>query len=120
MSVNLRSLSVVILAGGRGTRLGSLSEEIPKPLVEIGGRPILWHILRLYAAAGIENPIIAAGHLADQIGQKFARSPPVHVVDPGLSTSTAGRVRRLAGMLPETFCLTYGDGLSDVRIADVI
>nr|BFE56509.1 glucose-1-phosphate cytidylyltransferase [Dactylosporangium thailandense] len=117
---DLHSLSVVVLAGGRGTRLGSLSEDIPKPLVEIGGRPILWHILRLYEAAGIQNSIIAAGYLANRIGRNFDRSPTVQVVDTGLSTSTAGRVRRLAGILPETFCLTYGDGLSDVRIADVV
>jgi glucose-1-phosphate cytidylyltransferase len=117
---HLRSLSVVVLAGGRGTRLGRLTEAIPKPLVEVGGRPILWHILRLYAAVGIQRSTIAAGYLADRIRRKFGGSPTIEVIDTGLSTNTAGRVRRLAGNLPETFCLTYGDGLSDVRIADVV
>lgn len=117
---HLRALSVVVLAGGRGTRLGNLTEAIPKPLVEVGGQPILWHILQLYAAVGIQNSIIAAGYLADRIGRRYDGSPTVEVVDTGLSTNTAGRVRRLAGKLPETFCLTYGDGLSDVRIAEVI
>lgn len=116
----LRSLPVVILAGGRGARLGSMTETIPKPLVEVGGRPILWHILRLYAAVGIQKSIIAAGYLADRVGREFDGSPTVEVVDTGLYTNTAGRVLRLAGSLPETFCLTYGDGLSDVRIADVV
>jgi glucose-1-phosphate cytidylyltransferase len=121
MSPNdLRSLSVVVLAGGRGIRMGSLTEAVPKPLVEIGGQPILWHILQLYEAAGIQKCVIAAGYLADRIGRKFGGSPKVDVVDTGLSTNTAGRVRRLASYLTETFCLTYGDGLSDVQIADVV
>lgn len=111
---------MVVLAGGRGTRLGSAGRSAPKPLVEVGGRPILWHILSLYAAAGVEGAIVAAGYRGDEIRAHVAEAPGVAVVDTGLDTNTGGRVRRLADLLPETFCLTYGDGLSDVRIRDVL
>jgi glucose-1-phosphate cytidylyltransferase len=111
---------LVVLAGGRGSRLGGLTETLPKPLVEIGDRPMLWHVLMSYAAAGVGRAIVAAGYRADQIRLAFADIAAIDVVDTGLSTNTGGRVRRLAAHLPETFCLTYGDGLSDVAIADVI
>lgn len=116
----MRSLTVLVLAGGRGSRLGSLTEAIPKPLIEVGGKPILWHIMRLYQAAGLGRCVIAAGYLASQIESAFGGSPMVEVVDTGLATDTAGRIRRLASYLPETFCLTYADGLSNVRIADIV
>jgi glucose-1-phosphate cytidylyltransferase len=100
--------------------MGDLTEVIPKPLVEVGGKPILWHILRLYETAGIRRSVIAAGYLADQIERTFGDDPTVEVVDTGLATNTAGRIQRLASYLPETFCLTYGDGLSNLDIADVV
>ncbi len=119
-AARMRPPPVVVLAGGRGTRLGRLADVAPKPLVEVGGRPIIWHILQLYAAAGIRDAIIAAGYQWGKIQQYFDGYPTVRVVNTGLSANTGGRLRRLVDHLPDTFCLTYGDGLSNVRIRDVI
>ncbi|MEV4334304.1 sugar phosphate nucleotidyltransferase [Streptomyces sp. NPDC049597] len=113
--------SVVVLAGGRGARLGRLTDEIPKPLVEVGGRPILWHVLACYKAAGVSRGVVAAGYRAEQIQQLFAADATVEVVDTGVETNTGGRVLRLADRLTESsFCLTYGDGVSDLAIAETM
>lgn len=112
---------MVVLAGGRGTRLGDLTKTNPKPLVRVGGQPILWHILTAYAVAGVRSAVIAVGYLGEQIGTMFGDTRDVEVVDTGLTTDTGGRVRRIAPRIPgDVFCLTYGDGVSDVPIADVI
>jgi glucose-1-phosphate cytidylyltransferase len=119
--LTLGTVRLVVLAGGRGTRLGDLTKSNPKPLVVIGGRPILWHILTSYAAAGVRSAVIATGYLGEQISATFRNRCDVEVVDTGLHTGTAGRLRRVASRIPgEIFCLTYGDGVSDVPIADVI
>jgi glucose-1-phosphate cytidylyltransferase len=121
MQVVEKMPSVVILAGGRGARLGHLTEATPKPLIKIGGRPILWHILKSYTAAGVRHSFVAVGYKGDQIQMAFANSRNIHVVDTGLSTNTGGRVRRLAQYLPhDFFCLTYADGVSNVDIAAAI
>ncbi|MGC4795747.1 sugar phosphate nucleotidyltransferase [Micromonospora saelicesensis] len=114
------SIPLVVLAGGRGSRLGSVTDTRPKALVSIGGRPILWHVLQTYAAAGIGQAFIAAGYRAEQLEQAFGGFGTVEVVDTGLATNTAGRLLRLADRLPNTFCVTYADGLSDVPLAEVI
>jgi len=111
---------LVVLAGGRGSRLGSVTDTQPKALVPIGGRPILWHVLQAYAAAGIVRSIIAGGYRVKQLQQAFGGSEMVEVVDTGVGTNTAGRLLRLADRLPDTFCVTYADGLSDVSIAEVV
>ena len=111
---------LVVLAGGRGSRLGSLTDSHPKALVQIGDRPILWHILQAYAAAGITSSVIAGGYRVNRIEQAFANSEHVDVVDTGATTNTAGRLLRLADRLPKNFCLTYADGLSNVPLAQVI
>jgi len=116
----MEPMPLVVLAGGRGSRLGSLADSQPKALVPIGGRPILWHILQAYAVAGVSRSVIAGGYLVDQIKQAFPYSELVEVVDTGVRTNTAGRLLRLADRLPETFCLTYADGLSNVPLAEVI
>ena len=88
---------VVILCGGRGTRLNAHSSEIPKPLVEIGGRPIVWHVIRLYAAQGFERFVLASGHRGDLIerfvaGERWPEGVRVEVLDTGSDTNTGGRV----------------------------
>lgn len=118
-------MKVVILAGGRGTRLEEETKGvIPKPMVEIGGRPILEHIILLYAAQGFRDFVVAAGYRADVIQQwvlSFKRKPyylneRITVVDTGLETQTGGRLLRLAELLSEPFMLTYGDGLADINL----
>jgi glucose-1-phosphate cytidylyltransferase len=140
-------VQAVILAGGRGSRLSEETGLRPKPLVEIGGRPIIWHIMSIYAHAGIDEFVICAGYRGYQFKEYFANlalhnsdvtfdlatgsteyhdgnraSWRVTVADTGDDTMTAGRVRRVRDYLQgdEPFCLTYGDGLADVDIAATI
>jgi glucose-1-phosphate cytidylyltransferase len=114
--------SVVILCGGRGTRLQEHTQSIPKPLVEIGGRPIVWHVIQLYLAQGFRRFLLATGYKGELI-ERFAAAEPwpegveVRCLDTGLDTPTGGRVRRAAlalGAVP--FCATYADGVADVDL----
>jgi glucose-1-phosphate cytidylyltransferase len=114
---------VVILCGGRGTRLQEHTQEIPKPLVEIGGMPIVWHVVQLYAAQGFRRVLLATGYKGDQI-ERFAAAcswPPgvvVECVDTGLETPTGARIKHLEQLLAveELFCVTYADGLADIDL----
>jgi len=135
-------MKVVILAGGFGTRLAEETEVRPKPMVEIGGRPVLWHILKHYDHYGFKEFCLALGYKGEEIKRYFldyytlsgditvgladgaVRYPRretedwvVHLLDTGVATNTGGRVRRLQPLLGgETFMLTYGDGVSDVDL----
>jgi len=141
-----QSMQVVILAGGLGTRISEESSVRPKPMVEIGGKPILWHIMKSYMAHGLDDFIICCGYKGHVIKQFFrdygldsadvrfdmrtdcttvlrARSEPwrVTLVDTGLDTMTGGRLKRAAAYLDgQTFCCTYGDGVGDVDIGALI
>jgi glucose-1-phosphate cytidylyltransferase len=107
-------MQVLILCGGRGTRLNG---ERPKPLIEIGGRPILWHVMSIYAAQGFEDFLLLTGHQAEAVAE-WARSAPwrVECVDTGADTPTGGRVHRVRERLDSTFCLTYADGVADIDL----
>ncbi len=113
---------VVILCGGRGTRLRERTETVPKALVEIGGRPILWHVIGIYAAQGFERFLLATGYLGEMVEEFVAAEPwpegvEVECVDTGLDTPTGGRIARLADRLGgETFCATYADGVADIDL----
>ncbi len=139
-------MKVVLLAGGQGTRLAEETDVRPKPLVEIGGRPILWHIMKTYAAAGIADFIVALGYKGYMIKEYFANyylhssdvtidlaKNDVHahessaepwrvtLVDTGDETMTGGRLRRLRRYLgDETFCMTYGDGVADIDVSALV
>ena len=121
-------MKAVILAGGYGTRIADLDnkESIlrPKPMVEIGGKPILWHILKIYSSYGINVFVICCGYKGEQIKEYFNNidSTPwnIELVDTGLETMTGGRLKRIQNNIDGTFCLTYGDGLSNVNINDLI
>jgi glucose-1-phosphate cytidylyltransferase len=141
-----RLVKVVILAGGFGTRLSEETVAIPKPMVQIGGMPILWHIMKTYAYWGFTEFVIALGYKSEVIKDYFLHygelfgdltvdlgrnkitqtRPPaenwvVHLVDTGLGSSTGGRLRRLASIIgDETFMLTYGDGVSDAPMPELI
>jgi glucose-1-phosphate cytidylyltransferase len=115
-------ISVVILCGGKGTRMRGGGEAVPKPLVEIGGRPILWHVMSIYAAHGLTRFVLLTGNGAGEI-ERFAASVPqewkVSCVDTGADTPTGGRVARAAtaGHLGDgMFCLTYADGVADIDL----
>lgn len=112
----------VILCGGRGTRLQERTQDIPKPLVEIGGRPILWHVIQLFAVQGFTRFLLATGYKSALIERFAARTKwpdgvRVECVKTGLDTPTGGRLKLLEDRLgAERFCATYADGLADVDL----
>jgi glucose-1-phosphate cytidylyltransferase len=119
----LKRPPVAILCGGRGTRLQEHTQAIPKPLVEIGGMPIVWHVIQLYAAQGFDRFLLATGYKGELIErftaeQRWPESVGVECVDTGLETQTGGRIKRLAPHLREgeRFCATYADGLADIDL----
>lgn len=139
-------MKAVILAGGFGTRISEETHLKPKPMIEIGGMPILWHIMKSYSAHDINDFVICCGykgylikeyfanyflHMSDvtfdiknnkmEVHKKFAESWTVTLVDTGLDTMTGGRLKRIKSYVDnETFCFTYGDGLSDIDIKELI
>ena len=117
-------MKAVILAGGYGTRISEESHLKPKPMIEIGGKPILWHIMKIYSIHNINEFVICCGYKGDIIKEYFSRSDfapwNIELVDTGLDTMTGGRLKRIQNHLDDTFCLTYGDGVSDVNIDNLI
>jgi len=139
-------LKAVILAGGYGTRISEETHLKPKPMIEIGGKPILWHIMKTYASYGINEFVICCGykgymvkeyfanyflHMSDvtfdmknnsmEVHHKFVEPWKVTVVDTGLNTMTGGRLKKIKEYVDDgTFCFTYGDGLSDIDISKLI
>ncbi len=138
-------MKAVILAGGLGTRISEETHLKPKPMIEIGGKPILWHIMKIYSTHGVNDFIICCGykgfvikeyfanyflHMSDvtfnmnsnkmEVLQKKAEPWRVTLVDTGEETLTGGRLKRVANFVldEEAFCFTYGDGVSDVNISD--
>jgi glucose-1-phosphate cytidylyltransferase len=119
-------VDVVILCGGRGTRLQERTQEIPKPLVEIGGQPILWHVMQLYARQGLTRFILATGYKGEQIeafveDRTWAPGVTVTTVDTGLDTPTGGRINRIRDHLTgDRFAATYADGVADLDLSDLL
>ncbi len=118
-------MKCVILAGGKGTRISELSKSMPKPMIKILGKPIIFRIIMHYYKFGFNDFIIAAGYkknyLKDYFKKKKFKDIKINVVDTGLNTMTGGRLKRLKRYLKnETFMLTYGDGLSNVNIKKLI
>jgi glucose-1-phosphate cytidylyltransferase len=115
--------TVVILCGGRGTRLQERTHALPKPLVEIGGRPIVGHVIDLYVRRGYRRVFLCAGYLGDQLAafvraEHWPEGVSIECVDTGEATPTGGRVHRVRDRLGErTFALTYADGLADIDLA---
>jgi glucose-1-phosphate cytidylyltransferase len=113
---------VVILCGGQGTRLRERTESLPKALIEIGGRPILWHVIEIYAAQGFERFILCTGYLGDQIerfvdSERSPRGLSLEAVDTGLDTPTGGRIKLVQEIVgDDTFCTTYADGVADIDL----
>ena len=116
----IKKMKVVILAGGLGTRLSEYTKKIPKPMVAVSGKPIIYYIMKHYSNYGFTNFIIASGYKQNVIKKYFKRKIlnwNVEVMNTGLNTMTGGRLKRLKKIIGnESFFLTYGDGLSDVDI----
>ena len=117
-------MKAVILAGGYGTRISEESNIIPKPLIEIGGKPILWHIMKIYSAYKIDDFVICLGYKGEKIKEYFEQFDSklwnIQLIDTGLDTMTGGRLKRIQDKIDNTFCLTYGDGVSDINLNDLI
>ena len=138
-------MKAIILAGGAGTRISEETHLKPKPMIEIGGKPILWHIMKIYSAHGINDFVVCCGykgylikeyfanyflHTADvtfnmkkntmQVHQNMAEPWTVTLIDTGEHTLTGGRLKKVRDYIDGDFCLTYGDGVSNVNIADSI
>lgn len=117
-------MQVVILAGGFGTRLSEETDLIPKPMVRIGNTPILQHIMNYYSEFGHTDFVVALGYKSEVVIDYFetAKNPTLNITlaDTGLDTSTGGRIKKLEGLLDDEFMLTYGDGLSNVNIDDLL
>jgi glucose-1-phosphate cytidylyltransferase len=140
-------MKAVILAGGLGTRISEETNLKPKPMIEIGGRPILWHIMKMYSSYGVNDFVICCGykgyiikeyfanyflHMSDvtfdmtknkmEVHQHYAEPWKVTLIDTGENTQTGGRLRRIANYVEEEseFCFTYGDGVSDIDIGALI
>jgi glucose-1-phosphate cytidylyltransferase len=117
---------VVILCGGRGARLRERTKSMPKALVEIGGRPILWHVIGIYAAQGFDRFLLATGYLGEMVegfvaGESWPGELSVECVDTGPDTPTGGRIARLGERLgDESFCATYADGVADVDLGALL
>lgn len=140
-------MKAVILAGGLGTRISEETNNRPKPMIEIGGKPILWHIMKIYSAHGVNDFVVCCGykgymikeyfanyflHMSDvtfdmsknsmEVHQRSAEHWRVTLIDTGENTMTGGRLKRVASHVQddEAFCFTYGDGVSDVNITDLV
>jgi glucose-1-phosphate cytidylyltransferase len=138
-------VKTVILAGGLGTRISEESHLRPKPMIEIGGRPIIWHIMKLYGTHGINDFVVCCGykgymikeyfanyflHMSDvtidlsnnamQVHNQSAEPWRITLIDTGEATQTGGRILRVREHLDDTFCLTYGDGVSNVDISALV
>jgi glucose-1-phosphate cytidylyltransferase len=117
---------VVILCGGRGTRLQEHTRSIPKPMVEIGGRPILWHVIQIYLAQGFRSFLLLTGYRGEQIerfvaSERWPDGADIRCLDTGTETPTGGRVHLAAEQLRDRdFCLTYADGVADVDLGALL
>ncbi len=117
-------MKAVILAGGYGTRISEESHLRPKPMIEIGGMPIIWHIMKIYSSYKINDFVICCGYKGEILREYFESFDfepwNIDLVDTGLDTMTGGRIKRIENKIDDTFCLTYGDGVSNVNIEDLI
>lgn len=117
-------MKTVILCGGEGTRLKELTESIPKPLVEIGGKPILWHIMKIYSCYGFKDFILCLGYKGDLIEDYFKSNNSedwgIEFVDTGAKTNTGGRIKKIEGYIKEArFFATYGDGMANINLREL-
>jgi len=111
---------VVILAGGKGTRMREMTEDLPKPMVEIGGLPVLDHLINIFNMQGRFKFIVCTGYLGEKVESYYKNNENVQVVYTGEDTETGGRLYKVRDLLDENFLFTYGDGLANVNIRKLI
>jgi len=116
---------VLILSGGRGTRLREKTETLPKPLVEVGGKPLIWHVIQIYARQGFSDFFLLTGYLGEQIEDFVSRESwpdevTIACLDTGLDTPTGGRLAKAASKVQGTFCATYADGVADLELSALL
>jgi len=115
-------MQVVVLCGGKGTRLSEYTEKIPKPLIEVGGKPILWHIIQIYKSFNCKDFIFCLGYQGNKIIEYFKneKNVNIHFEDTGLDSNKAERLKKIAHLIKDDdFFVTYGDDLSDVNIQEL-
>ena len=115
-------MQVVVLCGGKGTRLSEYTEEIPKPLIAVGNKPILWHIVQIYKSYGHKDFIFCLGYKGQKIREHFKneKSVKINFEDTGLETNKAERIQRVQHLIKgDDFFVTYGDDLSDINIKNL-
>jgi len=117
-------MKVILLAGGFGTRISEYTNTIPKPMIEIGGKPILWHIMNLYAEYGHTDFFVATGYKNEVIEKYFSKHEEkwnINFINTGEKTMTGGRIKRLKKFIGNSTCmLTYGDGLADINLESLL
>ena len=117
-------MKVILLAGGFGTRISEYTDTIPKPMIEVGGKPILWHIMKMYSKYDYNNFVVALGYKGEIIKKYFSNLNEkwnIELVDTGQDTMTGGRIKRLQSFIGnETCMLTYGDGLADINLKKLL
>lgn len=111
---------VVILAGGKGTRMREMTTDLPKPMVSIGDKPVIDHLIEIFEYFGNFEFVIPTGYLGNIIEEHFKNKKNVRVVETGLDTNTGGRIKKIEDILEERFLVTYGDGLANVNINKLI
>ena len=111
---------VVILAGGKGTRMREMTTDLPKPMVSIGDKPVIDHLIEIFEHFGNFEFVIPTGYLGNIIEEHFKNKKNVRVVETGLDTNTGGRIKKIEDILEERFLVTYGDGLANVNINKLI
>lgn len=124
---DFKNVTVVILAGGKGTRLAELTRVKPKPLIKIGNKPIIWHIMKIYSHYGIKKFIICLGFKGNLLKNELSKyikleNWSIKFLNTGINTMTGGRIKKVEKFVKRDkfFCVSYGDGLSDVNIAKLI
>lgn len=124
---NIKTLNIpaVILCGGKGTRMGQLAEEIPKPLIPVGGKPILWHIMKIYASQGVNDFILTLGEKGEKIREYFQENNhegwKIHFADTGKDSSKSERLMKIKELIKgDQFFLAYGDDVADINLANLL
>ena len=121
----MSEISVVILCGGKGTRIGQLSKKIPKPLINVGGRPILWHVMKIYASQGFNNFILCLGYKGEKIKKYYKNNNTenwnIKFINTGVESTKSDRIKQVKNLIKsDMFFLAYGDDVADIKLSKLL